>query len=691
MSPLGAALLFGLLSSINGLREYEKKDLVALREEVRSMFDHAYSSYLTYAYPYDELRSLSCDGFDTWGSFSLTLIDALDTLAVMGNFSEFRRVAEIISARANFEANINVSVFETNIRVVGGLLSAHLLSRKAGVSLEPGWPCNGPLLRLAEDMAKRLIAAFDTPTGMPYGTVNLKYGVPKGETSITCTAGIGTFLLEFGTLSRLTGDPLYEEVAMNAIKALHFYKSNIGLVGNHVDVLTGHWTAQDSGIGAGVDSYFEYLAKGTLLFQDPLLAMIFHEHKAAIEKYIRREDWHLWVSMTKGLITLPVFQSLDAYWPGVLSLFGEIGDAMKSLHNYHHVWKQFGFTPEFYNIPQAEAGTNREGYPLRPELIESVMYLYRATGDPYLIQVGIDILRSLQHSAKTTCGYATINDVRDHRKADRMESFFLAETTKYLYLLFDTDNFIHNSGQQGEVIETQWGQCVVDAGGYVFNTEAHPIDPGALYCCRRSQNLFADQQATLRKFIPVDDQREAESREQDVPDEENGRNREDDKQPIEIVKLSEMRHAFGSNVENGVDEDLGDSATSADDQADEVAGKEKEDELSSNEAGSESLKVQVVAPPSVIYKADDSENIDTFEIPSTPDGDYSTSAMRNDSETFVKPSNAKATRFEPQILLENIRKRNLYPTNISAKLNYQILSCQSQSFLQRISIIGEFF
>ena len=157
------------ISWVNGSRKLKNKDLIELREEVRSMFNHAYSSYLQYAYPYDELRSLSCDGFDTWGSFSLTLIDALDTLAVMGNYSEFRRVAEIISTRVDFEANINVSVFETNIRVVGGLLGAHLLSKKAGMTLEPGWPCNGPLLRLAEDMAKRLLAAFDTPTGMPYG------------------------------------------------------------------------------------------------------------------------------------------------------------------------------------------------------------------------------------------------------------------------------------------------------------------------------------------------------------------------------------------------------------------------------------------------------------------------------------------------------------------------------------------
>ena len=104
-----------------------------------------------------------------------------------------------------------MSVFETNIRIVGGLLSAHLVARKAGVKLEPGWPCNGPLLALAEDVAKRLLPAFDTPTGMPYGTVNLRHGVPDGETPVTCTAGVGTFIVEFGALSRLTGN----QVIMN--------------------------------------------------------------------------------------------------------------------------------------------------------------------------------------------------------------------------------------------------------------------------------------------------------------------------------------------------------------------------------------------------------------------------------------------------------------------------------------------
>lgn len=469
------------------IREYKKEDLFRLREEVREMFQHAYDSYLKYAYPYDELRPLSCDGVDTWGSYSLTLIDALDTLAIMGNYTEFNRVVETVLQKQNFDADINVSVFETNIRIIGGLLSAHLLSHKTGIKLEPGWPCNGPLLRLAEDVAQRLIAAFDTTTGMPYGTINLRSGVPPGETTVTCTAGVGTFIIEFGTLSRLTGDPLYEEVAYNALKALYHHRSPIGLLGNHIDIMTGRWTAQDAGIGGGVDSYFEYLVKGAILLEKPELMSMFREARLAIDKYLKKDDWYVWATMLRGHVTLPVFQSLESYWPGLLSLIGESDTAMRIIHNYHSVWRQYGFTPEVYNLGTGEASSSRESYPLRPELIESIMYLYRETRDPILLQMGEDILRSIQHSARTQCGYATIKDVRDHRKEDRMESFFLSETTKYLYLLFDPDNFIHNPGVRGTVINTPNGECIVDVGGYIFNTEAHPIDPTMLYCCHEAR------------------------------------------------------------------------------------------------------------------------------------------------------------------------------------------------------------
>ncbi len=117
----------------------------------------------------------------------------------------------------------------------------------------------------------KLLLAID-PAAEPAplaGTVNLRYGVHRSETPITCTAGVGTFLVEFATLSRLTGNAQFERVAMRALHALWKSRSPIGLVGNHIDVQTGAWTATDAGIGAGVDSYYEYLVKGAILFQKP--------------------------------------------------------------------------------------------------------------------------------------------------------------------------------------------------------------------------------------------------------------------------------------------------------------------------------------------------------------------------------------------------------------------------------------
>jgi len=88
-------------------------------------------------------------------------------------------------------------------------------------------------------------------------------------------------------------------------------------------------------------------------------------------------------------------------------ILGDIDVAMKSMSNYHDVLKLYGFTPEVYNVVNQESA--RDSFPLRPELVESAMYLYKATsGDPYLLDIGSDILRSIQHSSRTRCGYATV-------------------------------------------------------------------------------------------------------------------------------------------------------------------------------------------------------------------------------------------------------------------------------------------
>ncbi|XP_062539220.1 ER degradation-enhancing alpha-mannosidase-like protein 2 [Armigeres subalbatus] len=776
---------FAFISCSAGLRKYTKEDMIRLREEVRAMFQHAYDGYLRYASKYDELRPLSCDGVDTWGSYSLTLIDALDTLAVMGNYSEFRRVVELLEKKS-FDSDINVSVFETNIRIVGGLISAHMMSHKAGVELEPGWPCNGPLLRLAEDVARRLLPAFDTRTGMPYGTVNLKYGVPYGETSVTCTAGIGTFIVEFGALSRLTGDPIYEEVALNALYGLYNHRSSIGLFGNHIDVQTGRWTAQDAGIGAGVDSYYEYLVKGAIMLNKPDLMHMFNEGRKAIDKYLKRDDWHVWVSMNKGQVTLPVFQSLEAYWPGVLSLFGDTSAAMKTLHNYHTVWKQYGFLPEFYNIPNAEAGANRENYPLRPELIESVMYLYRATGDPYLLEVGEDILRSIEHSAKTPCGYATIKNVRDHHKEDRMESFFLAETTKYLYLLFDPDNFIHNDGRVGTVINTTYGECIIDAGGYIFNTEAHPIDPAMLRCCHElpQQNLFADY--SREKFagdrLDLTRTKEANGAELKAPEAQKIENisvveaQLEDAIPAAVLeelgaKLAEARQALTkkrleeafnrakesllnqlnkSTPEKDVNKTANDdslivpvpeplaptptasiddpermttikltpSARDPDDKSSTAQVKLNESQREQQE--STRIEEPPQSPPATLTKAamDDDEDVEDSNpakkffsenssaerdgmevVPPTVGGEYhqpqqSTLGLNNTITEFVqnmfKTKVYQKAKMDPQALLRKVKETGHHRNGTWAS-NYGLLTCKAQPFLQRITLLGEFF
>ncbi|CAG5039695.1 unnamed protein product [Parnassius apollo] len=713
--------LFYILSLACGpcltIREYSKEDILKLREEVREMFQHAYDSYLRYAYPYDELRPLSCDGVDTWGSYSLTLIDALDTLAIIGNHTEFNRVVDIVLQKQNFDTDINVSVFETNIRIIGGLLSAHLLSHKTGLKLEPGWPCNGPLLRLAEDVAHRLIAAFDTATGMPYGTINLRSGVPPGETSVTCTAGVGTFIVEFGTLSRLTGDPLYEEVAYNALKALYHHRSPIGLLGNHIDVMTGRWTAQDAGIGGGVDSYYEYLVKGAILLEKPELMSMFNEARQVIDKYLKKDDWFVWATMLRGHVTLPVFQSLESYWPGLLSLIGETDTAMRIIHNYHSVWKQYGFTPEVYNLGTGEASSSRESYPLRPELIESIMYLYRETRDPILLQMGEDILRSIQHSARTPCGYATIKDVRDHRKEDRMESFFLAETTKYLYLLFDPDNFIHNPGVHGTVINTPNGECIVDVGGYIFNTEAHPIDPTMLYCCheaRQGINIsevhriyqILEEEDNIQFMTMIDVSVNNASTKESVSEVERNTAVENisseisyaDKNKLKQDELIKTETRTGYVNIDGTEREKSKNETTLSDIVKERINSYYNNTNVVSEQDEESKDVEKVFPAkeseknieiddiTVVQRPQESEHL---QLPSTTKAKEALIMLPKVIQDFLNNDWKLKPKCEPQYMLERIRKEQKYPDHPDVN-KYQLLLTPAQSFLQRISLAGEF-
>jgi len=303
-----------------------------------------------------------------------------------------------------------------------------------------------------------LLKAFDTPTGIPYGTINLADGgsVPPKETTITSLATAGTFSIEFGVLSRLTGDSKYEEAAFRAVEAVWSFKSPMNLVGNHINIVNGAWTSGDASIGGNCDSFYEYLLKAGILFGHQRSFEIFEASYRAVRQHMFYAPWYFTVNMNNGHVTGSTFESLQAFWPGLQVLYGDLDDASLTMHAFQQVWRSYGFVPEAVALNTQKISAGRAQYPLRPEMAESLYYLYTATKDPIWLQYGREILDSIESVAKVECGIAAVENVKTGELRDHMDSFFLSETCKYLYLLFTPDHPITTEG-------------------YIFNTEGHPF------------------------------------------------------------------------------------------------------------------------------------------------------------------------------------------------------------------------
>ncbi|XP_017777987.1 PREDICTED: ER degradation-enhancing alpha-mannosidase-like protein 3 [Nicrophorus vespilloides] len=455
------------LEDVTPMSNEEKAEL---REEARDMFYHAYRAYMENAYPADELMPLSCQGRyrgltpnrgdidDSLGNFSLTLIDTLDTLVILGDLEEFEHAVGLVIKDVSFNNDVVVSVFETNIRVLGGLLSGHILAeylkQRAGIMQ---W-YNAELLDMAKDVGYRLLPAFNTTTGIPYARVNLKYGIKSDNSEAakeTCTACAGSVILEMAALSRLTGEPIFEQKAHRAMDELWKMRHRSSdLMGSVLNVHSGDWVRRDSGVGAGIDSYYEYCLKAYILLGDNKYLNRFNRHYNAVMKYISQGPMLLDVHMHRPHTNSRNFMdALLAFWPGLQVLKGDIKPAVETHEMLYQVMKRHKFIPEAFTTDfQVHWGN----HPLRPEFLESTYFLYGATNDPHYLEVGKNVLKSLQKYARVPCGYAAVNDVRTGKKEDRMDSFVLAETFKYLYLLFsDADDLILNMDE------------------FIFTTEAH--------------------------------------------------------------------------------------------------------------------------------------------------------------------------------------------------------------------------
>jgi hypothetical protein len=530
--------------------------LTPISQETRDIFYHGFDNYMKHAFPEDELRPLTCAPLtrdranpahievnDVLGNYSLTLIDSLSTLAILAsspppgkrgrnkplddfqdgikalveNYGDGTPGPSGLGKRARgFDLDSKVQVFETVIRGVGGLLSAHLFAvgdlpirgyeakvqqkkRREGIFWRNGLVYDGQLLRLATDLADRLMPAFYTPTRLPYPRVNLRHGVPfyanspyntdaehgqctknpkdKGaEITETCSAGAGSLVLEFSTLSRLTGDHRYEKAAKDAFWAVWQHKSSIGLIGAGIDAETGQWVSPFTGIGAGIDSFFEYSLKSHILLSglpydrkhpetDSPEAFLraWEDAHDGIKRHIYRGAAHhhphyIQVDLYTGAMRAFWIDSLSAYYQGLLTLAGELDEAIETHLLYTALWTRYSAMPERWSTATGNIESGLRWWGGRPEFIESTWYLYRATNDPWYLHVGEMALRDIKRRCWTKCGWAGLQDVRSGELSDRMESFFLGETAKYLFLLFDPTHPLNT-----------W-----DAP-FVFTTEGHPL------------------------------------------------------------------------------------------------------------------------------------------------------------------------------------------------------------------------
>jgi mannosidase alpha-like ER degradation enhancer 2 len=416
-----------------------------MARQVRSEFLYAWNAYKQYAWGHDELQPLTQGAHDWYGvSLEITPVDALDTMILMGFKDEADKTREFIAKNLSLNQDVYVSNFEMTIRLLGGLLSSYQLTG------------DHRLLDMAQDLGTRLLPAFNSPTGMPYRFINLKTGKTRGAESNP--AEIGTLLIEFGTLARLTGKPVFYDKAKRALTELYARRSNIGLVGSRINVETGQWTDPTSHISGGIDSYYEYLLKCWLLFGDKDCERMWKSSLKAVNKYLADNTksglWYRQVDMNSGKPLSTKFGALDAFFPGVLARYGEEERAKRLEDSAYKVWTMFGVEPD--EIDYSTMKVISPAYPLRPEIIESAYYLRFYTKEPRYDDMAANFLLSLVRCCKGDVGYAALANVQTRDKADIMQSYFLSETLKYLYLLFAP-------------------RQTLDLEKVVFNTEGHPI------------------------------------------------------------------------------------------------------------------------------------------------------------------------------------------------------------------------
>jgi len=438
---------------------------------VVEMTKHAWKGYRQFGWDSDEVKPLSKMPLNMFGknTLLLTLVDSLDTLMVMGLKEELAEAHEKLK-ELNFDQPLIISLFETNIRVLGGLLSAHALSKDELYKEK------------AIELGQKFIAAFESRDNVthifPHNWLNLmnqSYQTPAERQSVGL-AQVGTFSLEFGALSDLKGDEIYRKKAMSIMAKIFEMKcKHEGLYPTAINPKLILQEGSTISLGADGDSFYEYLLKYWLQSgkTDETHLRLYQQAVCGIKKYLIKKSGNY-----KFLVKLSQerqnseMEHLTCFAPGMLALgvfhnatdtpeedLQLARDLVESCYMSYRM-QPTGLGPERFSSDENDlfrAVAGQEYWAMRPKVIESLFVLYRVTGDAKYRRWGYQIAVSIDRRCRAKDGgFHGLKNIETGEPKDHQESFFLAETLKYLFLLFSSPK-------------------VLPLDQWVFTTEAHPL------------------------------------------------------------------------------------------------------------------------------------------------------------------------------------------------------------------------
>mgnify|MGYP006142595269 FL=1 len=415
-----------------------------ISDEIRSSMQYAFQAYMRDAWKSDEYMPIKKRGINTFGGKGLTIIDSLDTLYLMGLDTEFKSAKHFVVNEFHFHGRINV--FENNIRVLGGLLSAYSLTNDR-IFLEKAILVGEQLLKAFRRRIPCAVIHTDRPTSCEmqkwaHGAVN---------------AEVGTLSVEFAALSKFSGDSRWQDKidAINEYWELHSDK----LLSMNIDPVTEKMSGPTT-IGGGIDSTYEYFLKLSKLTGDKRSKELYDKFEEMIVSQMFRRYGK--TTFAKGS-KQNVIEHLGCFLGGMLIMgqrYVKEGLEFTETCAQMYVTNPSGIACDSVTVSKTGSLTCKSDvYLLRPETVESIFYAWRETHDPKWRVYAAKIWKALEHHCQLESGGFT--DVRyvtrkTPEKMDKQESWFLAETMKYLWLIFQPDD-------------------VLPLDKFVLNTEAHPI------------------------------------------------------------------------------------------------------------------------------------------------------------------------------------------------------------------------